>query len=218
MIDYVELHCHSNFSLLDGAAHPEDLVARAAELGMEALALTDHDGVYGAVRFAQAAQTYGIRPIFGVELTLSSGHHLTLLVENEAGWSNLCQLISQAQHNAPKGEAVLPAGALAGRTEGLIALSGCRHGQIAIAMLKQDRTAALTAARYYRNLFGPDHFWLELQHHLLPEDGALVDGLVELARHLDLGYVVTNNVHYATRAEHRLQDVLVSIRQRKNLA
>jgi len=128
MTDYVELHCHSNFSLLDGAVHPEDLVVRAAELGMGALALTDHDGVYGAVRFAQTARNHGIQPIFGVELTLSGGYHLTLLVENEIGWSNLCRLISEAQHNAPKGEAVLPVGALVGRTEGLIALSGCRNG------------------------------------------------------------------------------------------
>ena len=82
-MDYVELHCHSNFSLLDGAAFPEALVAQAAELGMPALALTDHDAVYGAVRFAEAAQTYGIQPIFGAELTLENGHHLTVLVENE---------------------------------------------------------------------------------------------------------------------------------------
>jgi error-prone DNA polymerase len=216
--NYVELHCHSNFSLLDGAAHPEDLVVRAAELGMRALALTDHDGVYGAVRLAQAAQNHGIRPIFGAELTLSGGHHLILLVENEIGWSNLCRLISEAQHNAPKGEAVLPTEALAGRTEGLIALSGCRNGEIAAALLKQDRTTALTVAHAYRHLFGPAHFWLELQHHLLPEDTTLVDGLVDLARHLGLGYVATNNVHYATRADHRLQDVLVCIRQRTSLA
>jgi error-prone DNA polymerase len=82
---YIELHCHSHFSLLDGASSPEDLVRRAAELGMPASALTDHDNVYGAVRFAQAAQAAGIKPIFGAELTLVSGHHLTLLVENEAG-------------------------------------------------------------------------------------------------------------------------------------
>src|SRR5262245_24916805 len=112
MSDYVELHCHSNFSLLDGAAQPEALVARAAELGMKALALTDHNAVYGAVRFAQAAQAYGVQPIFGAELTLETGYHLTLLVEQESGWRNLCWLINQAQHNAPKGEAALPVEAL----------------------------------------------------------------------------------------------------------
>ncbi len=82
---YVELHAHSNFSLLDGADHPETLVQQAAELGMPALALTDHDNVYGAVKFVQTAQEYGIRPILGAELTLAGGHHLTLLVENTDG-------------------------------------------------------------------------------------------------------------------------------------
>ncbi len=215
---YVELHCHSNFSLLDGASHPEDLAARAAELEMPALALTDHNAVYGAVRFAQAAQVHGIRPIFGAELTLEGNYHLTLLVENQTGWQNLCRLIQQAQHNAPKGEAILPSEALAGRTEGLIALSGCRQGEIAAALLQGDQVAAEAAARRYRELFGPENFWLELHHHLRPDDNALVAALVDLAQAVGLGYVATNNVHYASRAGRPLQDVLVCIRQRTSLA
>jgi error-prone DNA polymerase len=217
MSDYVELHCHSNFSLLDGASSPEDLVNRAGQLGMAALALTDHDAVYGAVRFVQATQLQAIRPILGAELTLAGGHHLTLLVENQAGWRNLCRLISRGRHNAPKGQAVLPATELANHTDGLIALSGCRQGEVAGSLLRKDWDAALTAARRYRDLFGPDHFWIELQHHLLPEDGALVDELVALARHLRVGYVATNNVHYARREGHRLQDVLVCIRHQTTL-
>ena len=211
MADYIELHCHSNFSLLDGASHPEDLVMRAAELGMPALALTDHDNVYGAVRFAQAAQSAGIKPIFGAELTLADQGHLTLLIENEVGWRNLCWLITQARHHAPKGQAALPPVALTDHTEGLIGLSGCQKGEIAAALLRRDREAARNAARRYRHLFGPGRFWLELQHHLRPGDGELVRELVELARHLRLGYVVTNNVHYATRNGYRLQDILVCI-------
>ncbi|UCC89484.1 MAG: DNA polymerase III subunit alpha, partial [Anaerolineales bacterium] len=219
MPDYIELHCHSNFSLLDGASHPEDLVTHAAESGMTALALTDHDAVYGAVRFIQAAQAHGIQPILGTELTLEGEtspagkirYHLTLLVENEVGWANLCWLISRSRHNAPKGQALLPSGELADHTEGLVALSGCRQGQIATALLRKDRAAALAATRHYRDLFGPGRFWIELQHHLLPDDDALVDGLVGLARHLGVGYVATNNVHYATRADQQLQDILVCI-------
>ncbi|MEO1441842.1 MAG: PHP domain-containing protein, partial [Chloroflexota bacterium] len=92
----VELHCHSNFSLLDGASHPEDLIDRAAELEMPALALTDHDNVYGAPRFAKAAERAGIHPIFGTEMTFTDGTHLTLLVQNQTGWANLCYLITQA--------------------------------------------------------------------------------------------------------------------------
>jgi error-prone DNA polymerase len=217
-MSYIELHCHSNFSLLDGADHPETLVARAAEVGMPALALTDHDALYGAVRFAEAAQRHGIRPIFGAEVTLAGGRHLTLLVENEAGWTNLCRLLTLAQQRAPKGQAALPPAALAGHTAGLIALSGCRQGEIAGALLGRDRAAALRAAHRYRELFGSDHFWLELQHHLRPEDDRLVAELVGLAAQVGLGFVATNNVHYAGRAGRPLQDVLVCIRQRTTLA
>src|SRR5260370_24999053 len=128
MTDYVELHCHSNFSLCDGASHPEDLVKRAAEMGMPALALTDHDAMYGAVRFSQAAKQHGVRPLFGAELTLDDNAHLTLLVENDQGWRNLCSLVTIARHNAPKGQAVLPVSVLPDYTEGLIALSACKHG------------------------------------------------------------------------------------------
>jgi error-prone DNA polymerase len=217
MVPYVELHCHSNFSLLDGASHPEDLIARAAELGMEALAVTDHDAVYGIPRFVRAAQARGVRPILGAELTLASGHHLTLLVEDETGWTNLCRLIGLARHNAPKGEAALPPEELAGHTAGLIALSGCRKGEIAAALLARDREAALVAARRYRDLFDPGRFWIELQHHLLTDDDALLDGLAGLGRHLGIGYVATNDVHYAARAGRRLQDVLVCIRHLTSL-
>ncbi len=107
---YAELHCHSNYSLLDGASHPEELAARAAELGLPALALTDHDAVYAAPRFIRAAHEHGVQPILGAELTLfdddpDTTHHLTLLVENQAGWHNLCYLISRARANTPKGQA-----------------------------------------------------------------------------------------------------------------
>jgi error-prone DNA polymerase len=209
---YIELHCHSHYSLLDGASSPEALAARAAELGMPALALTDHDAVYGASHFIRACRQHGIRPVLGAELTLAGAHHLTLLVENEAGWHNLCYLISRARHAAGKGEAALPAEELVGCTNGLIALSGCRQGEIAAALAVGDRRQALTAARRYLNLFGRDHFWIELQRHLVPGEEALVTSLAALAGYLKIGCVATNNVHYARPAGHRLQDVLVCIR------
>jgi error-prone DNA polymerase len=208
-MNYVELHCHSNFSLLDGASHPEELVARAAELGMEALALTDHNAVYGAPRFVRAAVEHGIKPILGAELTLTGDYHLTLLVENEAGWHNLCYLISRARHNMPKGEAMLPDDELIGCTDGLIALSGCRHGKVTRALIADDREAAVDAARTYKELFGKDNFWIELQRHYSPDDAELVAKLTALASYLQLGYVATNNVHYAVRERHQLQDTLV---------
>jgi error-prone DNA polymerase len=138
MPTYIELHCYSSFSLLDGASSPEALVKGAAELGMEALALTDHDAVYGAQRFSQAAQLYSVKPIFGAELTLTGGQHLTLLIEDATGWANLCHLSTLARHNALKGQAALPLEAFEGHTAGLIALSGCAQGAVASALLRGD--------------------------------------------------------------------------------
>ncbi len=215
---YAELHCHSNFSLLDGASHPEDLVMRAASLGLPALALTDHDAVYGAIRFVRAARERGIRPILGAELTIDSGpisghHHLTLLVENQTGWHNLCYLISRARHAAPKGQAWLDFEELVGCTDGLIALSGCRQGAISQSLLAENgRDTAVAVARRYLELFGREHFWIELQRHYLPRDELIVPRLTALADYLDLGCVATNNVHYAVPEKHQLQDVLVCIR------
>jgi error-prone DNA polymerase len=217
MTDYLELHCHSHFSLLDGASSPEALVTRAAELGMSALALTDHDAVYGAVRFVKAVREQGIRPILGAELTLEGSYHLTLLAQDTVGWGNLCQLITLARHHAPKGEALLPDGALDGYTDGLIALSGCKHGEIPLALRRGDTEAALEAARRSVHLFGKDRFFIELQHHLLPGDNALIADLVALAKQVGIGYVATNNVHYALPDGHRLQDVLTCIRHKLTL-
>jgi error-prone DNA polymerase len=209
--DYLELHAHSYYSLLDGASSPEDLVGQAVALGMPALALTDHDALYGAVSFSRAANARGIRPIFGAEITLSDGHHLTLLVENHDGWKNLCNLISQGRHHAAKGYAALPLQALANHTQGLIALSGCKQGAVAQSLLKGDTDAAIVAAKMYRELFGKDGFWIEVQRHLLPDDKRLSKQLIQLAHSLELEVVATNNVHYATADRHRLQDVLVCI-------
>ena len=128
---YVHLRLHSEYSVTDGIVRVGDAVKRAAGDGMPALALTDHNALYGAIPFVEAAQSHGLHPIFGAEITLESGQHLTLLVENATGWRNLCQVITQAQFNAPKGQARLPFAALADHAAGLICLSGCRRGPIA---------------------------------------------------------------------------------------
>ncbi|MGH2931434.1 MAG: PHP domain-containing protein, partial [Gaiellaceae bacterium] len=108
-MSYVELHCHSAYSFLDGASHPEELAARAAERGYEALALTDHDGVYGSLEFAHAAKAFGVRPITGAEVTLADGSHVTLLVETPQGYSNLCRLLTAAHAGTrPKVTELLP--------------------------------------------------------------------------------------------------------------
>ena len=223
---YAELHCHSNFSLLDGASHPEDLVSKAAELGMPALALTDHDGVYGAIRFYKACLKAGIRPIIGAEMTLQDGGHLTLLARNNEGYSNLCRLITGAQleqeHRGahpqpPRGNPVLKPESLARHSAGLICLSGCRKGEIAGAIKSESREKACEVAVRYSDIFSREDFYIELQNNFYPEDMHLCRVLVDLAGSLKLGYVATNNVHYADRKDHRLYDVLTCIKNRTTL-
>jgi len=211
MSDYVELHCHTNYSILDGASHPEELLDRAQELGMDRLAVTDHDGLYGAVRFWRGARERGIKPIVGAELTLDGQYHLTLLARDNTGYSNLSRLISHAQLTHSKGQASLPFTALAQHKEGLICLSGCPRGEIASHLLAGRRREALAVGRRYLDLFGRENFWIELQRHLLPEDQRLTGRLVELADHLNVGFVASNDVHYARRERHRLHDVLTCI-------
>src|SRR5512136_1848482 len=144
---YVELHCHSNFSFLDGASHPDDLVSRAKELGMTALALTDHDGLYGMIKFRNAAKEQGIKPLIGAEMTLDGSCHLTLLVKNMAGYSNLCRLVSHAQLSHGKGQASLDPAMLESHSEGLFCLSGCQKGEIPQLVLAGKKEEAASAAR-----------------------------------------------------------------------
>ena len=213
---YVELHCHSYFSFLDGASSPEALVERAAALGYQALALTDHNGLYGAVRFWQAATQRGIRPIAGAELTLADGHHLIVLAETQTGYANLCRLISTAQLAGQKGQPELTLDILAQHSHGLLCLSGCRKGAIASALLAKDRAAAHSAAERLRTIFA-DHFWIELHRHYLTTDGELIVELVALAQQLGIPCVATNNVHYATYPGQQLHDVLTCVRHHTTL-
>ncbi len=215
MTGYVELHAHSCYSLLDGVPSPEQLVQQAAACAMPALALTDHDALYGAVRFAQAARQAGIRPIFGAELTLvNGGGHLTLLAENDTGYANLCRLITLARRDQQKGMAALPWRQLTGHAAGLIALSGCRRSEIARAVLAHDLTRAGYVAERFAAIFGRGNFYLELQRHHERGDRRLDLGLASLAERLDLPLVATGNVHYLTPADAPLHDVLTCIRHR----
>ena len=218
MSGYAELHCHSGFSLLDGASPPEALLDQAVALGMPALAITDHDGLYGAVRFAMAARERDIHPVIGAEITLEDAHHLVLLAETQDGYRNLCGLISQAQLANAKGQARTRWEWLGPRSQGLICLTGCRSGPVAERLLAGDREGAQRALTRLKEIYGPDHLYVELQHHLRPGDDALVAALSQLAADLGLPCVATNNVHYAQREGHCLQDVLVAIHHNVPLA
>jgi error-prone DNA polymerase len=216
-VPYVELHAHSAYSFLDGASHPEELAVRAAELGYPALALTDHDGVYGSLEFAHAAKHFGVRPITGAELTLSDRSHVTLLVETPKGYANLCRLITAAHaHTRPEGKESQPPGdpaldqsLLAELNEGLVCLSGCaRHG-----LAVRSANAAMSLAR----AFGPDRFFVELQRPYERGDARRNAALRELADVLGAPTIVTGNVHAHHRRRAPLQDVLVAVRHRSSL-
>jgi len=212
MSSYIELHCHSNYSFLDGASFPQELLLRAQELGMPALALTDHDGLYGMVKFIMVAREIGIKPIIGAELTLDDGYHLTLLAQNQTGYSNLCRLITRAQLDHEKGDPSLAWKHLDGHTDGLLALSACHRGEIAQYLIRGDTNEAVETTQRYLEVFGPGSFWIEVQRHMAGYDQRLSNDLIALAKELGVGYVATNNVHYATPKSRSLQDVLASIK------
>jgi error-prone DNA polymerase len=234
---FVELHTHSAYSFGDGASLPEELATRAAELGYGAMALTDHDGLWGSMEFAQACSAAGIRPITGAELTVSDGgsepFHLTLLVENVTGYRNLCRLVTEAHRETRKprrqrtrsGAAsgsysnrvplppVLPLESLAERSEGLVCLSGCaRDGALAgrWAHGEPDRAAAL--GRRLVGVFGPDRFRVELQRPFWRCDRARNRWLEGVAKRLGVPCVATGNVHMHDRSRAPLQDALVAVR------
>ena len=213
---YVELHAHSAYSFLDGASLPEELAARAAELGYDALALTDHDGVYGSLEFAHAAKHFGVRPITGAEVTIEGGTHLTLLCETQGGYANLCRILTDAHAGTrPEGKEhreLLPAATtieyVAEHAGGLVCLSGCaRHG---LAM--RDAAAATRLAAAFRGAF-----YVELQRPFERGDMRRNAQLRELAEHLGVPTVATGDVHAHHKRRAELQDALVAIRHRTSL-
>jgi len=223
---YVELHCHSGFSFLDGASHPKELVMRAAELGYPALALTDHNGLYGSMEFAHAAKRANLQPITGAEVTLrecfpgfeepDSGHHVTLLAETPQGYANLCRLLTQSHMDSERGNARLPLPSLLELSEGLILLTGCKKSPVAAA-LSSSVAEAEQMTRQLVNAFEPGSVFVELQDNAVKGDTARNKALARLAGRLGLGVVATGNVHYHHPERHRLQDVLVSIKNRETL-
>ncbi len=218
--DYVELHCHSAFSLLDGASAPEELVARAVITGQSAIALTDHDELGGSVRFAQAADAAGIAGIIGSELTVQVDgrlQHLTLLATSRTGYGNLSTLITRARMDVPdRGAPSVPLALLAQHSTGLYALSGCPRGAIPQALAAGNIAEANRMAGVLRDLFD-DAFAIEVWDHRLPEEHALVRQLIPIARRIGVPWVVTNNAHYATRQGRAAHDALTALRHGRPL-
>ena len=231
---YAELHAHSCWSLREGASSTDELIDRATALGYPAMALTDHDNLYGAMEYARAARERGLKPITGCELTVrdsgagrseaasslpdvqpSPASHLTVLARDVEGYRNLCRLLSRAYRVHGKDAPVVEREWLFEHNAGLIVLSGCTGSELArLATTNPQRAASLAAE--YRDTFG-DRFFIELQHHDVFGDTARVDALAAVAERCALEVIATNNVHYHVRTRHRLNDVLVAVRHRLTL-
>ncbi len=200
---YIELHCHSAFSFLDGASLPEQLALTASQLGYPALALTDHNGLYGSMAFAQEAKQLGLQAITGAELTLLDGSHVTLLAETPEGYANLCRLITEAHlGRADRRDPRLDFASLEARHAGLIVLSGCRNGLLPGVLRRDGPAAARRFAERCRAVFGKENFVVELQRNYVRGDLALTRALKALADDVHLGVVATGNVHYHKRERH----------------
>jgi error-prone DNA polymerase len=232
---YAELHCHSNFSFLDGASHPEELVEEAVRLGLGALALTDHDGFYGVVRFAEAARAHGLATVFGAELTLDmtrppagevdpDGEHLVVLARNPQGYARLARAITTAQMAGRKSTPRIGLEQLAqiGRGDGAhpdgwVVLTGCRKSPVLRALADHGPAAAAAQLDRLVELFGRPNVVVELWDHGDPLDSVRNDTLVGLADRFGLDVVATNNVHYATPARRPLATALAAVRSRRGL-
>src|SRR4051812_36797243 len=220
---YVELHLHSCFSFLDGASHPVEMAAAAARLGHGALALTDHDGLHGAMEHAQACKSLGIRPITGSEVTLDDGSHLTLLCEDATGYRNLCLLLTKAHAETREWSAsgnarrVKPASVSLEDVElhaaGLVCLSGCaRDGAVGGRVERQQHAAAAAVARRLLAAVGRERFRAELQRPFARNDRRRNRHLAQLAERLGVPCVATGNVHAHDRSRVPLQDAFVAVR------
>jgi error-prone DNA polymerase len=233
-VSYVELHCHSAYSFLDGASHPVELAGAAAAQGHEALAVTDHDGLHGAMEMARALAALGIRPITGAEVTLDDGSHLTLLCETREGYTNLCRLLTSAHWHTrrwaregwkePDGILRPPQDPLdeapsvsleevEQRAAGLVCLSGCaRDGALPRRIEAGDHPGAARIGQRLLRAFGPDRFRVELQRPYWRNDRRRNRLLAELAERLGVPTVATGNVHVHDRSRIPLQDAMVAVR------
>ncbi|MDP3050946.1 MAG: DNA polymerase III subunit alpha, partial [Eubacteriales bacterium] len=230
MQEFVHLHVHSEYSLLDGAARIKDLVKRAADSGMPALALTDHGCMFGIVDFYRSCKKAGINPVLGCEVYVAPRGlndrqagvddkmtHLVLLAENEQGYRNLLTLVSQGYTQGFYYKPRVDKELLARHHEGLIALSGCLAGDVASLILKGKSKKALETAAEYRDIFGKHNYYLELQDHGLEEQARVNRELLEIARNIDLPLVATNDIHYVNASDAEVQDILLCIQTGKTV-
>ena len=213
---YVELHARSAFSFLEGAALPEDLVARAKELGFEAVALLDRNGVYGAPRFYAAAQKAGLRAHVGAEITSTEGFRYSLLGASRTGYQNLCRLVTRMKLRAPKGEGAVTETDLVEHAEGLICLTGGEEGPFS-RFRNSGTPNPESRLRRLIEIFGRENVYVELQRHFDRREEARNQAAVQVARELRLPLVATNGVSFATPAERQVADIFTAVRHHRTL-
>ena len=223
-MSFVHLHLHTEYSLLDGACRLSGIMDRAKELGQTAVAITDHGVMYGCIDFYKQAKAAGIKPIIGCEVYVArrrmtdkvhgldnDPYHLVLLCENRQGYENLCRLVSQAFVDGFYGKPRIDLDHLEEFHEGLIALSACLAGAIPQHLMEENYQGAKEYALNLARIFGPEHFYLELQDHGIQQQRPVNQGVLRLARETGLPLVATNDVHYLTREDAKMQDLLLCI-------
>src|SRR5213595_2598890 len=221
---FVHLHLHTEYSLLDGSIRMKELMKKAAEFEMPAVAMTDHGNLFGAIEFYQEAQRVGVKPIIGCEVYVAPGshkdrppsrresaYHFTLLAENETGYRNLVKLVTAAHldgfHYAPRIDKEL----LAARSTGLIGLSGCLAGEINSAIQANNIEKAKQSAAQYRDIFGAGNFYIELHDHGIEAQRICNLELPRIAKELGIGLVAANDVHFLRKSDHPAHDVMLCI-------
>jgi len=231
-IDFIHLHNHSDYSLLDGACRIDRLVERAKSFGMSSLAITDHGNMFGAVEFYGTAKAAGLKPILGCEVYVAHGargertrtatgkgayDHLVLLARDQTGYGNLLKLSSigytEGFHYKPR----VDKEALAAHAEGLLCLSACLRGEVPQKIVAGDREGARTSASWYRDLYGAEHYFFEIQDHGIPEERVVAEGLLELGREMGIPVLATNDCHYLTQADSEAHEILLCIQTGKTL-
>lgn len=221
---FTHLHLHTEYSLLDGAASIKKAVARAKELGMDSLAITDHGAMFGVVDFYKECKKQGIKPIIGCEVYTAARKmtdkevdrdkyqgHLILLAKNEVGYKNLIKIVSQGYIKGYYYKPRIDKDVLRDHSEGIIALSGCLAGNIQHRLLVKDYAGAKAEAEALLEIFGPGNFYLEIQDQGLEEEMAIKDDMIKLSRELNVPLVATNDVHYVRKEDAKAHDVLLAI-------
>lgn len=224
MSGFCHLHVHTQYSLLDGAARIKDLMARAKEMGMTHIAMTDHGVMYGTVEFYKEAKAAGITPVLGCEVYVAKQNmhdrqgradreysHLVLLAENQKGYQNLVHLVSLGWLEGYYYKPRIDYDTLAQYSEGLIGLSACLSGDIPRLLMQGDYQGAKQLAQRLSDIFGPEHFYLELQEHGIPVQKEVNAQIIRIARETGLPLVATNDVHYINQEDAAVQDVLICI-------